>query len=72
MRWLWIDRPAGLLVLAAVAVAFRQLLLPLATADDADDALVGLVQLVWLALCLLIPWAAVLLLLRLLGRGRRV
>ena len=70
MRWLWIDRPAGLLALAAAVVAFRQLLLPVAADVNAPDALFGLAQLVWLALCLLIPLAAALLLVRLIGRPR--
>ena len=65
MRWLWIDRPAGLVVLVALAVAFRLLLLPVATDDEASDELFGLAQVVWLALCQLIPLAVVLLLVRL-------
>ena len=64
LRWLWIDRPVGLLALAAAVVGFRQLLLPVATEAGAPDALFGLAQLVWLALCQLIPLAVVLLLLR--------
>ena len=72
MRWLWIDRPVGLLVLAAAVVAFRQLLLPVATEADAPDELFGLAQLVWLALCQLIPLAVALLLVRLAGRPPRV
>jgi len=71
MRWLWIDRPMGLLVLAAAVVAFRQLLLPAATDDLATDELFGLAQVVWLGLCLLVPLAVGLVLLRLAGRLRR-
>jgi hypothetical protein len=70
-RWLWIDRPVGLLALVAAAVAFRQLLLPVATEPDAPDALFGLAQLVWLALCQLLPLAVALLLYRLVRRVRR-
>ena len=71
LRWLRLDRPVGLLALVAAAVVFRQLLLPVATEADAPDALFGLAQVVWLALCLLLPAATVLLLLRLVRRGRR-
>lgn len=71
LRWLWIDRPVGLLVLVALAVAFRLLLLPVATDDAASDELFGLSQLVWLALCQLVPLAVGLLLLRLGRRLRR-
>ena len=65
MRWLWIDRPAGLVVLVALAVAFRLLLLPAATDDLAPDELLGAAQAVWLGLCLFLPLAVGLLLLRL-------
>jgi hypothetical protein len=65
LRWLWIDRPVGILALAALAVAFRLLLLPVATDDQASDELFGLAQVVWWALCQLIPLAVVLVLLRL-------
>jgi hypothetical protein len=71
LRWLWIDRPFGLVALVAAAVAFRLLLLPVATDDEASDELFGLAQLVWLALCQLIPLAVGLLLLRLGLRLRR-
>ena len=71
MRWLWIDRPVGLLALAAAVVGFRQLLLPVATGVNAPDELFGLAQLVWLGLCLLLPLAVGLLLLRLVRRLRR-
>ena len=71
LRGLWIDRPAGLLALVAAAVAFRLLLLPAATEDLATDELFGLAQLVWLGLCLLLPLAVVLLLLRLARLVRR-
>jgi hypothetical protein len=72
LRGLWIDRPVGLLLLIAATVAFRQLVLPVATDPDAPDTLVGAAQLVWLALCLLLPAALGLLLLRLLQRVRGV
>jgi hypothetical protein len=71
MRWLWIDRPMGLVVLVALAVAFRLLLLPAATDDLASDELLGAAQVVWLGLCLLLPLAVGLLLLRLVQRLRR-
>jgi hypothetical protein len=71
MRGLWIDRPAGLLALIALAVAFRLLLLPAATDDLASDELLGAAQVVWLGLCLLLPLAAVLLLLRVARVVRR-
>ena len=71
MRWLWIDRPVGLLALIALAVAFRLLLLPAATDDLASDELFGLAQVVWLGLCLLLPAAVGLVLLRLTRRLRR-
>jgi hypothetical protein len=71
LRWLWIDRPAGLLALIALAVAFRLLLLPAATEDLASDELLGLAQVVWLGLCLLLPLAVGLVLLRLTRRLRR-
>ena len=70
-RWLRIDRPVGLLLLVAAAVTFRQLLLPVATDPEASDALFGVAQLVWLTLCLLLPAATGLLLLRLVQRVRR-
>ena len=66
----WIDRPAGLVVLVALAVAFHALHLPAATAAEAPDALFGLAQLVCLGLCLLLPAAVGLGLLR-LTRGLR-
>ena len=65
LRWLWIDRPVGFVLLVAAAVAFRLLLLPVATDDEASDELFGLAQVVWWALCLLLPLAVVLLLVRL-------
>ena len=71
LRWLWIDRPVGILVLVALAVAFRLLLLPAATDDLASDELFGLAQVVWLGLCLLLPLAVVLLLLRVVRVVRR-
>ena len=71
MRWLWIDRPAGLVALVALAVAFRLLLLPVATDDAAPDELLGAAQVVWLGLCLLLPLAVVLLLLRVVRVVRR-
>jgi len=75
MRGLWIDRPASLLALIlaliALAVAFRLLLLPAATEDLASDELLGAAQVVWLGLCLLIPLAVVLLLLRVVRVVRR-
>jgi hypothetical protein len=71
LRWLWIDRPAGLLALVAAAVAIWRLLLPVATTPDAPDALLGVAQLAWLGLSLLLPAAAGLGLLRLVRRARR-
>ena len=75
MRGLWIDRPASLLALIlaliALAVAFRLLLLPAATEDLASDELLGAAQVVWLGLCLLLPAAVGLGLLRLGRRLRR-
>ena len=75
MRGLWIDRPASLLALIlaliALAVAFRLLLLPAATDDLAPDELLGAAQAVWLGLCLLLPLAVVLLLLRVVRVVRR-
>ena len=71
MRWLWIDRPAGLVALVALAVAFRLLLLPVATDDLASAERLGAAQVVWLGLCLLLPLAVGLLLLRLTRLVRR-
>ena len=52
----WLGRPpVGLLALVAAAVAFRQLLLPVATEPDAPDARFGLAEVVWLVLCQLLP-----------------
>ena len=64
MRWLWIDRPAGMFVLVVAAVAFRELFLPVATDPEAPDELFGIAQLAWWALCLLIGASVGLILLR--------
>jgi hypothetical protein len=65
MRWAWLDGRVGFLaLLLALAVAFWALLAPAATAARAPDALLGLAQLLWWALCHLIALTFVLLLLR--------
>jgi hypothetical protein len=64
MRWLWVDRPAGIVLLVLAAVAFRELLLPAATDPAAPDELLGSAQLAWWALCQLIGASLGLMLLR--------
>ena len=71
MRWFRPDGPLGIAALVLAAVAFRVWLLPVATDGDAPDELLGLAQLAWLVLCLLVGLAVVLLLLRLTRIGRR-
>jgi hypothetical protein len=65
VRWAWLDGRVGFLaLLLALAVAFWALAAPAATAARAPDALLGLAQLLWWALCHLIALTAALLLLR--------
>jgi hypothetical protein len=65
MRGAWFDgRVCCLALLLALAVAFWALLAPAATDERAPDALLGLAQFLWLALCHLIALLFVLLLLR--------
>jgi hypothetical protein len=65
MRWAWLDeRVCFLALLLALAVAFWALLVPVATDARAPDALLGLAQLVWWALCHLVALMLALLLLR--------
>jgi hypothetical protein len=65
MRWAWLDeRVCFLALLLALGVAFQVLLVPVATAPRAPDALLGFAQLVWWALCQLIGLTLALLLLR--------
>jgi hypothetical protein len=64
-RWAWLDGRVGFLaLLLAVAVAFQVLIVPAATAPRAPDALLGLAQLVWWALCHLVALTLVLILVR--------
>jgi hypothetical protein len=65
MRWAWFDERVGFLaLLLAGAVAFQVLVAPAATAPRAPDALLGLAQLVWWALCQLVGLTLALILLR--------
>ena len=64
-RWAWLDgRVAFLALLLALAVAFQVLVAPAATAPRAPDALLGLAQLGWWALWLLVALTLAALLLR--------
>ena len=65
MRWAWFDERVGFLaLLLAVAVAFQVLIAPAATAPRGPDALLGLAQLVWWALCHLVALTLAALVLR--------
>jgi cytochrome c biogenesis factor len=65
MRWAWFDERVGFLaLLLAVAVAVQVTIVPAATAPRAPDALLGLAQLVWWALCHLVALTLAALVLR--------
>jgi hypothetical protein len=65
MRWGWFDERVGVLaLLLAVAVAFQVTIVPAATAPRAPDALLGLAQLGWWALCQLVGLTLALILVR--------
>jgi hypothetical protein len=65
MRAAWGDTRVWVLaLLLALGVAYRALLLPVATDADAPDELLGVAQLVWWARCQLTGQTGALLLLR--------